>query len=82
LTRVNEAVPSSLFEHKTQVIIRPEHEIVVAYPAEFHGLPLQRLDEQVIDFVENAKRRLQRMALEDLVRIRLGINQPAIPIET
>src|ERR1700730_3469526 len=54
---VNEAVPSGLLGYKPQIVAHADHEIVVAHPAEFHGLPLQGLDEQVIDFVENAERR-------------------------
>ena len=55
--RVNEAVPGRLLQHEPQVVVRPDREIVVAHPAELHGLPLQGLDDHVIDFVEDAQRR-------------------------
>src|SRR5215831_15951560 len=55
--RVNEAVPTSLLEHKSQVVVRSNGEIVVSYPAELHGLPFQGLDDHVIDFIEDAHRR-------------------------
>ena len=40
-----------------RVIVGPDREIVVAHPAELHGLAFQRLDEQVVDLIEDAKRR-------------------------
>src|SRR5262249_54057290 len=54
--RVNEAVPGGLLEHKPQVVVCPDCEIVVAYPAELHGLPFQGLDHHVIDLIEYAHR--------------------------
>jgi len=65
---VNEAVPSGLLEHETQIVIRPDREIVVAHPAELHGLPLQGLDEQVVDFVENAQCRRRSDPLAALAK--------------
>ena len=55
--RVNEAVPGRLLEHEPKVVVGPDREIVVAHPAELHGLALQGLDDQVVDFIENAHRR-------------------------
>src|SRR5262245_61858270 len=53
---MNEAVPGGLLEHEPQVVVGPDREIVVADPAELRGLAFERLDEQVIDFVEDAQR--------------------------
>ena len=52
---MDEAIPGSLLEDEPQVIIRPDGEVVVAHPAQFHRLAFQGFDEQMVDFVENAQ---------------------------
>ena len=45
------------FKHESQIVFRPDGEIVIAHPAKLHGLPFESLDDHVIDFVEDAHRR-------------------------
>ena len=66
--RVNEAVPGGLLQYEPQIVVRPDREIVVAHPAELHGLPLQGLDDQVIDFVKDAHRRRRSEPLAGLAK--------------
>src|SRR3984885_15371783 len=56
--RVNEAVPGGLLQHETKIVVRRDSEIVVAHPAELHGLPLEGLDDQGDNILENEHRSL------------------------
>src|SRR5262245_62832050 len=53
--RVDEAVPGCLLEHEPEVVVGADGEVVVAHPAELRRLPLEALDEHVVDLVEDAK---------------------------
>ena len=60
--RVDEAVPGRLLEHEPQVVVGADAAVVVANPAELERLPLERLDQHVIDFVEDAQSRARSRA--------------------
>ena len=54
--RVDEAVPSGLLQHETKIVVRRDREIVVSHPAKLHGLPLEGLNDQMINFLEDPHR--------------------------